>query len=124
MMSSRILCGWYYCLDKKNNSVTLNCELGLLPGRKNFLLIIADDLRPSLGCYGDSTVKSPNVDQLAAKSKVFLNAYAQVCDSYFEFVVTWTNRVWSSLWPLPPPRCVSLPPSLSKLCALPVGRPC
>eukprot|EP00064_Thunnus_orientalis_P022726 superscaffoldBa00007929_g22942 len=38
---------------------------------------MADDLRTSLGCYGDSMVKSPNIDQLASKSQVFLNAYAQ-----------------------------------------------
>ncbi len=40
---------------------------------------MADDLRTTLGCYGDSVVKSPNIDQLASKSQVFLNTYAQVC---------------------------------------------
>ncbi|XP_019939410.1 iduronate 2-sulfatase [Paralichthys olivaceus] len=45
--------------------------------RRNVLLIVADDLRTSLGCYGDPVVKSPNLDQLASKSQVFLNAYAQ-----------------------------------------------
>ncbi|XP_077387522.1 iduronate 2-sulfatase isoform X2 [Festucalex cinctus] len=45
--------------------------------RRNVLFIIADDLRTSLGCYGDVTVKSPNIDQLASKSHVFLNAFAQ-----------------------------------------------
>ncbi|XP_061542367.1 iduronate 2-sulfatase [Phycodurus eques] len=45
--------------------------------RRNVLFIVADDLRTSLGCYGDVTVKSPNIDQLASKSHVFLNAFAQ-----------------------------------------------
>ncbi|XP_019111475.2 iduronate 2-sulfatase [Larimichthys crocea] len=45
--------------------------------RKNVLFIVADDLRTSLGCYGDSVAKSPNLDQLASKSQVFFNAYAQ-----------------------------------------------
>ncbi|XP_040261766.1 iduronate 2-sulfatase [Bufo bufo] len=43
----------------------------------NVLLIIVDDLRTSLGCYGDNIIKSPNIDQLASKSVVFTNAYAQ-----------------------------------------------
>ncbi|CAL8358392.1 unnamed protein product [Merluccius merluccius] len=38
---------------------------------------MADDLRTTLGCYGDPLVKTPNIDQLASKSQVFLNAYAQ-----------------------------------------------
>lgn len=53
----------------------INC---LFTERKNVLLIIADDLRTSLGCYKDPLVKSPNIDQLASKSHVFFNAYAQV----------------------------------------------
>ncbi|XP_069603148.1 iduronate 2-sulfatase isoform X2 [Ranitomeya imitator] len=44
---------------------------------KNVLLVIVDDLRTSLGCYGDSLVKSPNIDQLASNSVLFTNAYAQ-----------------------------------------------
>uniref|UniRef100_A0A3B4D5J5 Iduronate 2-sulfatase n=1 Tax=Pygocentrus nattereri TaxID=42514 RepID=A0A3B4D5J5_PYGNA len=46
-------------------------------GEFNVLFIIADDLRPTLGCYSDPVVKSPNIDQLASRSTVFYNAYAQ-----------------------------------------------
>uniref|UniRef100_A0A8C5Q3H4 Iduronate 2-sulfatase n=1 Tax=Leptobrachium leishanense TaxID=445787 RepID=A0A8C5Q3H4_9ANUR len=47
------------------------------PGGRNVLLIIVDDLRTSLGSYGDDVVKSPNIDQLASQSVIFTNAYAQ-----------------------------------------------
>lgn len=49
----------------------------------NVLLIIVDDLRLSLGCYGDKLIKSPNIDQLASHSLLFQNAFAQVCLGYF-----------------------------------------
>uniref|UniRef100_A0A672MTS1 Iduronate 2-sulfatase n=1 Tax=Sinocyclocheilus grahami TaxID=75366 RepID=A0A672MTS1_SINGR len=45
----------------------------------NILYLISDDLRPTLGCYSDPVVKSPNIDQLASVSTVFHNANAQVC---------------------------------------------
>jgi iduronate 2-sulfatase len=43
--------------------------------RSNILLIMVDDLRPELGCYGSSRVKSPNIDKLASESNLFKNAY-------------------------------------------------
>uniref|UniRef100_A0ABI7VS26 Iduronate 2-sulfatase n=1 Tax=Felis catus TaxID=9685 RepID=A0ABI7VS26_FELCA len=46
-------------------------------GPLNVLLIIVDDLRPSLGCYGDKAIRSPNIDQLASRSLLFQNAFAQ-----------------------------------------------
>ncbi|KAG9272186.1 iduronate 2-sulfatase [Astyanax mexicanus] len=53
-------------------------ETGILAkGKFNVLYLIADDLRPALGCYSDPVVKSPNIDQLASKSTVFFNAWAQ-----------------------------------------------
>uniref|UniRef100_A0A672YHY7 Iduronate 2-sulfatase n=1 Tax=Sphaeramia orbicularis TaxID=375764 RepID=A0A672YHY7_9TELE len=54
-----------------------NLALSVFP-KKMYFSIIADDLRPSLGCYGDTLAKSPNIDQLASKSQTFLNAFAQV----------------------------------------------
>ena len=45
------------------------------PSRPNVLLICVDDLKPLLGCYGNSAVKSPNIDRLAAQGLVFDSAY-------------------------------------------------
>lgn len=45
------------------------------PQRPNVLLICVDDLKPLLGCYGNSTVKSPNIDRLATRGMVFENAF-------------------------------------------------
>jgi iduronate 2-sulfatase len=50
--------------------------------RPNILLIISDDLRDTVGCYGNATVKTPNLDRLAARGVRFHRAYAQypVCN--------------------------------------------
>lgn len=54
--------------------------LGLLPlsaqeTRRNVLLVCVDDLKPTLGCYGDPLAKTPNVDKLAARGMRFNRAY-------------------------------------------------
>ena len=43
----------------------------------NVLFIIADDLNCDLGIYGNSTVKSPHIDNLGSKGIVFKNVHNQ-----------------------------------------------
>ena len=45
--------------------------------KKNILFIAVDDLKPSIGIYGDSFAKTPNIDKLAALGTTFTNAHVQ-----------------------------------------------
>ena len=45
--------------------------------RPNVLFIAVDDLRPELGCYGVTQVKTPNIDRLAKQGVFFTSAYCQ-----------------------------------------------
>jgi arylsulfatase A-like enzyme len=47
------------------------------PVRPNVLLIMADDLRPQLGCYGDPVVRTPRLDAFAEGALRFDLAFAQ-----------------------------------------------
>lgn len=44
-------------------------------GRPNILLLLVDDLKPALGCYGDETAVTPHLDALAARGMRFDAAY-------------------------------------------------
>ncbi|WP_425614064.1 sulfatase [Anatilimnocola sp. NA78] len=46
------------------------------PERTNVILIVADDLRPELGCYG-SVAQTPHIDALARRGVLFERAYCQ-----------------------------------------------
>ena len=48
------------------------------PHKKNVLLLYVDDLRPELKCYGKSTIISPNINKLAARSVLLNKAYCQI----------------------------------------------
>jgi N-sulfoglucosamine sulfohydrolase len=42
---------------------------------KNVVLVVADDLGLDLGCYGNSVVKTPNLDRIAADGTLFTHAF-------------------------------------------------
>ncbi|XP_030385743.1 iduronate 2-sulfatase [Scaptodrosophila lebanonensis] len=48
-----------------------------LPSRHNVVLIIFDDLRPTLGAYGDRLAQTPHLDAFAQGSSIFTRAYSQ-----------------------------------------------
>lgn len=71
-----------------------------VPAKPNVLFIAVDDLRTSLGCYGDPLAITPNLDRLAAGSRVFNRAYTMqaVCGPARTAILTGRlpdhNRSW------------------------------
>ena len=55
--------------------------LSVAEERPNILWIIAEDISPFFGCYGDPDADTPNIDAYAEQSHVFLNAFttAPIC---------------------------------------------
>jgi iduronate 2-sulfatase len=49
-----------------------------LPEKPNILFIAVDDLRPELGCYGETHIQSPNIDRLAAQGTRFDRSYCNI----------------------------------------------
>ncbi|MCP3693105.1 MAG: sulfatase-like hydrolase/transferase, partial [Planctomycetaceae bacterium] len=48
---------------------------GQAADRPNVLLILVDDLKPAIGCYGDASARTPHIDALAARGMRFNMAY-------------------------------------------------
>ncbi len=44
-------------------------------GQPNILWIVVEDASPHLSCYGETTIKTPNLDRLAAEGVKFTNAF-------------------------------------------------
>ncbi len=58
--------------------LTAVCLTSAAADRPNVLVLIADDLRPQLGCYGDPIVKTPHLDAFARTALRFDRAYVQI----------------------------------------------
>ena len=57
------------------SSLALNAQAA---DKANVLFIAVDDLRPQLGCYGETAMHSPNIDRLASRGVVFNRSYCMV----------------------------------------------
>ncbi len=85
--------------------------------KKNVLFIIVDDMKPFLGCYGDTNARTPNIDRLAARGRVFDRAYCQqaVCAPSRASFMTGKRpdqlKIWGLSQPFRPlfPDIVTLP---------------
>jgi len=70
--------------------------------KPNVLFIPVDDLRPELGCYGDTNIKTPNIDRLAAQGVVFEQTYCQqaVCNPSRASLLTGLRPDSTEVWDL------------------------
>lgn len=73
-----------------------------MPRSYNILFLVVDDLRTSLGCYGDPMAITPNIDRLAARGMVFQRAYCQqaVCNPSRSSMMTGRRPDTIAVWDL------------------------
>jgi len=69
---------------------------------KNILFIAVDDLKPILGAYGNTVVKTPNIDKLAANGFVLENNHCQqaVCGPSRASILTGKRPDYTKIWDL------------------------
>jgi len=70
--------------------------------KPNILFIAIDDLKPILGCYGNTMVKTPNIDRLAKMGTVFMSNYVQqaVCGPTRASLMTGKRPDYTKVWDL------------------------
>ncbi len=71
-----------------------------MASRPNVLFIAVDDLKPLLGCYGETGIKTPNIDRLAKMGTVFLNNHCQqaVCGPTRSSLLTGQRPDFTQVW--------------------------
>lgn len=70
--------------------------------KPNILFIAVDDLKPIIGAYGNSIIKTPNIDRLAKRGTVFLNNYCQqaICGPTRASIMTGMRPDLTKIWDL------------------------
>ena len=66
------------------------CVLVCAADQPNILWITAEDMSPTLGCYGDKYASTPNIDRLAKESVRYTKAFASapVCSPSRSCLIT------------------------------------
>jgi arylsulfatase A-like enzyme len=83
--------------------------------KPNVLFIAVDDMRPELGCYGNTIIKTPNIDRIAARGMVFNHAYCQqaVCSPSRSSLLTGRRPDATKVWDLETHFRVALPDAIT-----------
>jgi N-sulfoglucosamine sulfohydrolase len=68
---------------------------GGVPTRPNILLLVAEDLSPRIGSFGDTVAATPNIDQLAAQGTRYTNVFttAGVCAPSRAALITGQHQI-------------------------------
>jgi N-sulfoglucosamine sulfohydrolase len=74
----------------KTSAKAEEIKIDLNSERPNILWILAEDMSPNLGCYGEPLIKTPNLDKLASEGIRFTHAHttAPVCSASRSALVT------------------------------------
>src|SRR5262245_26243044 len=91
----------------------------------NIVWILVDDMSPHFSCYGETTIRTPNVDRLAAEGTRFARAFvtAPICSISRSALVTGhyqtsigcqNHRSGSARYPIRLPEGVPVVPQLLK----------
>jgi arylsulfatase A-like enzyme len=77
-------------------------SLAQTKSKPNILFIAVDDLKPILGAYGNTFIKTPNIDRLAKMGTTFLNNYCQqaVCGPTRASLLTGMRPDMTKIWDL------------------------
>ncbi len=92
-----------HCSTKYAATLLLGTIAAAAAPNPNILFIAVDDLRPSIGCYGDKVAVTPNLDRLAKRGVRFGQAHCQVavCNPSRASLMTGLRPDTLGVWTLP-----------------------